>query len=164
MTSTFDMMVAFIILVTAVGVFTASGISFLGSVSAEDTSKKLAAHRAADRLADDLLVDEPMADSLDTTCTRKFFQKDTSTCGFDSSWTTGSGDYLENVFELSNTNIHVRIVDTSGSPAVVSGTTLTLGDTIPSSDDTVYKWERHVALDADGDSTLEWHTLKVYIW
>jgi hypothetical protein len=161
--STFDFMVAFVILVSAVGLFLGSGISYLDAAGAEDSSENIAAQRAADRLTDDLLADQPLDSSLDTDCTRKFFAKDTSSCGFKSTWTSGSTDYLENVFKL-DASIHVKITDRNGNPASLSGTTLTIGDQIPSNGDTLYKWNRLVGLDTDGDSTLEWNQLTVYVW
>jgi hypothetical protein len=145
--------------------FLALSISVLAGLSPPATADRVAAERAADTLADDILVENPNDVTLDRTCTEAFFSQNApGGCGYDSNWGTGSESYLESALHLSTKQIHVEISDTSGTVQSINGDSLELGSAVPDDNENVEGWERQGALDYDGDGTAEWVIIDVRVW
>jgi hypothetical protein len=168
LSSQVDFMVAVIIYVTAAVIALGASTALIyGSVGA-NPSNGIVADRAADRLADDFLVDNANDAILDRECTTAFFDKETPEgCGFESSWSSVDQPehYLNRALAVEEAKqINVTIRTTSGSIETVDGTRLALGDEPPEDRSTVHGYHRQVGLDANDDGAAEWYRISVKIW
>ncbi|SHH31913.1 DUF7287 family protein [Halobaculum gomorrense] len=106
--------------------------SLVGPFTSDDTASVVVADRAADRLANDLLVDDPTAPSvLNETCTAAFFDADGAAppdgCRYDT-----DGSDLVKALGLGSSAPSLNVTVRSGETiATVDGTTLAVGASPP---------------------------------
>jgi hypothetical protein len=168
--SQYDLIFALLILTAAFSVFIAAGTSFIFNTAGAQTSNHYVADRAADRLADDYLVDSPNAAILNRTCTKSFFEESApGGCGFEPGWSNTDADspehYLNNALAVDPAKqVNVTLRTTGGSIESLDGTQLALGESVPDDYGTVYSFHRQVGLDKNNDGAPEWYTLVVEVW
>ena len=163
-----DFLLSMTIRIVAITLFLAVSAALVYGMVGPNYTNKMVADRAADRLADDYLVNTPSDVLLERQCTKAFFAKTTpGTCGFEDSWTNVDQpeEYLNvALFVDEKRQINVTIENTAGSIASLDGTTLALGESPPQDYSTVYTYHRQVGLDANNDGAYEWYTLRVQVW
>jgi hypothetical protein len=161
-----DFLLSMVIRVAVFTVFIALSVTFAMGLSAQSPADYYAAQAGADRLAEDLLVDDVGDDELSRSCTEAFFAKQTGTCGFKSSWAS-SRDYLDaalSIHQRKSVNVSVRRLD-NGDIVRVNGQRLAMGPHLDGADDdTLYTFKRQAPLDRDGDDDLEWVTIYSNVW
>jgi len=160
-----DLLTGATVYIAAWVLFLTLSVGVLGGLASPATADRVAAERAADSVADDLLVSEPNAVTLDRSCTEAFFgQKSPGGCGFDSNWGAGSASYLESALSLNTKQINIQISDTSGSVQSINGQQLAIGTEVPADNADVEGWERQGTLDYNDDGTAEWVIIDVRVW
>lgn len=161
-----DFVMSMGIRVFILGVVVAAAFTVVAASSPDDYSGRVTAKRSADRLAADLLTDEPNDVVLSRECTKAFFQEDTSKCGYNSEWANGDGDFLHDALAVSHEyRINTTVETPSGQLVVLDGEKLRAGpDPSEETDDTVHVWHRRRPLDVDNDGTARSYTIYVRIW
>ncbi|MDS0243145.1 MULTISPECIES: hypothetical protein [unclassified Haloferax] len=166
--SQLDFLFSMTIRMVAITMFLAVSAALVYGMIGPNYTDKMVADRAADRLADDYLVDTPNDALLERECTKAFFAKTTpGECGFKDSWTNVDQpeEYLNAaLFVDEKRQINVTIENTAGSIASLDETKLALGETPPRDHSTVYNFHRQVGLDGNNDGAYEWYTLRVQVW